>query len=175
MDSINPFYIDKAVDIIISSDVAILEAIFDKYKFREMLFLSTFIRKSANLDLIKHLVEVIRLNIDRCALCCACEKGNLDVIAYIADALKADTLKVDFDIEDAVDLALGKVSKNGNLEVLVYLVEKFNLTKNNLRHALTNAYKYNHVPMVSYLFEKWNFSIYDLGCGDMINYLSKCI
>jgi ankyrin repeat protein len=145
--------------------------------------------KHGHLDIVKYLLDTFNIDFDKKYLHYALEFAQLDVAAYLVERWSArdyehvsspehgclysclEAVKYlvetfpNYDIRHDNNLPLRKACAGGNLDVVKYIVEKFNITVNEILNriqhssALQYATLHDRLEVVEYLVDKFNLSL----------------
>jgi ankyrin repeat protein len=144
--------------------------------------------KHGHLDIVKYLLDTFNIDFEKDYLHYALEYAHLDVAAYLVERWNArdyehvsspeygclyscvEVVKYlvetfpNYDIRHANNLPLRKACTGGKLDVVKYIVEKFNITADEILNtiyynALQDAILHDRLEVVEYLVDKFNLSL----------------
>jgi ankyrin repeat protein len=144
--------------------------------------------RRGHLDIVKYLLDTFNIDFEKDYLHYALEYAQLDVAEYLVERWNARDYKYasspeygclyscleavkylvetfpNYDIRHDNNFALRKACAGGNLDVVKYIVERFNITADEILNpiyssALQDAIIDDRLEVVEYLVDKFNLSI----------------
>jgi hypothetical protein len=145
-----------------SGDLEMVRYIVDKWSSSNPLMINRAL-DNGKLDVVKYFVENFGTKQQILYSKSRHRYRDLALVTYIGEHFPS------YDIRHHDNYALCHVCETGNLEVLKYIVDRYSITKEDIKcrgnYPLRIAIVNNHLGVVSYIIETFNLSIHEAGIG----------